>query len=46
LPIIVRFAGNNADFALVRLKAAGVAFEAATDMADAITKAVAASRAV
>ncbi|MDZ4841844.1 MAG: ADP-forming succinate--CoA ligase subunit beta [Hyphomicrobium aestuarii] len=46
LPIIVRFAGNNADFALVRLKAAGVAFEAATDMADAVTKAVAASRAV
>ena len=46
LPIIVRFAGNNADFALVRLKAAGIAFEAATDMADAITKAVAASRAV
>jgi len=46
LPIIVRFAGNNADFALVRLKAAGVAFEAATDMADAVAKAVAASRAV
>ncbi len=46
LPIIVRFAGNNADFALVRLRAAGVAFEAATDMADAVTKAVAAARAV
>ncbi|NJM55297.1 MAG: hypothetical protein HC841_04745, partial [Verrucomicrobiae bacterium] len=41
VPIIVRFAGNNADFGLVRLKAAGVLFQDAADMADAVAKAVA-----
>ncbi|MBX9926006.1 MAG: ADP-forming succinate--CoA ligase subunit beta [Hyphomicrobiaceae bacterium] len=40
VPFVVRFAGNNADFARVRLKSAGVAFEDAGDMADAVAKAV------
>lgn len=43
VPFIVRFAGNNADFALVRLKGAGVVFEEAADMADAARRAVAAA---
>ncbi|MBU2581434.1 MAG: acetate--CoA ligase family protein [Alphaproteobacteria bacterium] len=36
VPIVARFAGNNADFATVRLKSAGVAFEAAKDMKTAV----------
>lgn len=44
LPVVVRFAGNNADFALTRLKSYGVAFEEGTDMDDAVARAVAISR--
>ncbi len=44
IPIIVRLAGNNADFARTRLSAAGVAFREASDMAHAAAMAVAASR--
>ena len=40
-PLVVRFAGNNADFARVRLKGAGVAFEEAHDLEDAISRTVA-----
>jgi len=36
LPVIVRFAGNNADFARVRLTASGVAFLAAADLSEAV----------
>lgn len=36
VPVIVRFAGNNADFARVRLKASGVAFTDATDLEHAV----------
>lgn len=35
VPVVVRFAGNNADFARVRLKSSGVVFADARDMADA-----------
>lgn len=42
LPVIVRFAGNNADFARVRLKASGVAFLAASDLAEAVNLVMAA----
>lgn len=44
VPIVVRLAGNNADFARTRLRAAGVAFTEATDMAQAAAMAVRASR--
>lgn len=44
LPVVVRFAGNNADFALTRLKSYGVDFEEGTDMDDAVARAVAISR--
>ncbi len=40
LPIIARFAGNNADFASVRLKSSGVAFDEASNMTDAVRRAV------
>jgi len=40
LPIVARFAGNNADFASVRLKSAGVEFIEAEDMTDAVRRAV------
>ncbi len=36
VPVIVRFAGNNADFARVRLKASGVAFTDARDLEHAM----------
>ncbi len=36
VPVIVRFAGNNADFARVRLKASGVAFIDARDLEHAM----------
>lgn len=42
LPVIVRFAGNNADFARVRLKASGVSFLAASDIAEAVVMVMAA----
>lgn len=38
IPLVVRFAGNNASFAHTRLAAAGIKFTDAADMADAITK--------
>lgn len=40
LPIVVRFAGNNADFGRTLLQNYGVAFVEASDMEDAIDKAV------
>lgn len=40
LPLVVRFAGNNADFAVTRLKSYGIDFEQASDMADAVARAV------
>jgi succinyl-CoA synthetase beta subunit len=36
VPLVVCFAGNNADFARTRLKGAGVAFIDARDMSDAV----------
>ncbi len=44
IPIVVRLAGNNADFARTRLRAAGVAFTEASDMAQAAAMAVQASK--
>lgn len=44
IPLIVRLAGNNADFARTRLKAAGVSFEEAGDMGHAARLAVGAMR--
>lgn len=41
LPMIVRLAGNNAEFARTRLAASGVAFEEAHDMRSAAERAVA-----
>jgi len=41
VPLVVRFAGNNADFARVRLKGSGIAFSEATDLADAVTRVMA-----
>jgi succinyl-CoA synthetase beta subunit len=43
LPIVVRLAGNNAEFARVRLEASGVAFEDAADIEDAVRRVVAAA---
>lgn len=40
LPLIVRLAGNNADFARTRLAGSGVKFIDAADMADAMSKLV------
>lgn len=44
LAMIVRLAGNNADFARIRLKAAGLAFEEARDMRHAAELAVRSTR--
>jgi succinyl-CoA synthetase beta subunit len=41
VPLVVRFAGNNADFARVRLKGAGVAFEEGRDLSDAVARVMA-----
>ena len=38
VPLVVRFAGNNADFARTRLKGSGVAFIEAKDIADAVAR--------
>lgn len=38
VPLVVRFAGNNADFARVRMKGAGVEFIEARDLADAVAR--------
>lgn len=43
VPIVVRFAGNNAQFALTRLKGYGVPFIEADDMRDGADRAVAAA---
>lgn len=43
LPLIIRFAGNNADFAIQRLADSGARFEIATDMWDAAERAAAAA---
>jgi succinyl-CoA synthetase beta subunit len=40
LPMVVRFAGNNAEFGYDRLKSYGIAYTAAADMWDAATRAV------
>ncbi len=40
LPVVARFAGNNADFASVRLKGAGIGFEEADDMMSAVRRIV------
>lgn len=40
LPMVVRLAGNNADFAMTRLKSYGIAYTEASDMWDAATRAV------
>jgi succinyl-CoA synthetase beta subunit len=44
LPIVVRFAGNNAQFALTRLKSYGVPFIEAEDMRDAADQVTAAAK--
>lgn len=36
VPLVVRFAGNNADFARVRLEGAGIAFSEANTLTDAV----------
>lgn len=41
VPLVVRFAGNNADFARVRLKASGVKFTDAGDLTDAVARVMA-----
>ena len=41
VPLVVCFAGNNADFARMRLKGAGVPFADARDMGDAVAKVMA-----
>jgi succinyl-CoA synthetase beta subunit len=41
VPLVVRFAGNNADFARVRLQGAGVTFTDTSDLTEAITRVVA-----
>jgi succinyl-CoA synthetase beta subunit len=40
LPLVVRLAGNNADFARTRLAGAGIAFEEAGDMREAAERAI------
>lgn len=42
VPFIVRFAGNNAEFARVRLKSSGIAFTDAADLDEAVALAIAA----
>lgn len=43
-PLIVRMAGNNADFARTRLESSGIRFEEGVDMQDAVKRAVAIAR--
>lgn len=43
-PLIVRMAGNNAEFARMRLQSYGIRFEEGSDMADAVKRAVHAAR--
>ena len=43
-PLVVRLAGNNADFARTRLEGSGIRFEEGADMHDAVRKAVAIAR--
>ena len=38
VPIVVRLAGNNADFARVRLSSYGISFDEGADMADAVRR--------
>ncbi len=45
LPIVARFAGNNADFARVRLASAGVEFTSPEDMTEAVRQVVEIKRA-
>ncbi len=45
VPLIVRMAGNNADFARVRLGSYGVGYSEAGDMGEAVRRAVAAAEA-
>jgi succinyl-CoA synthetase beta subunit len=44
LPLVVRLAGNNAEFARTRLQSYGIRFEEGADMHDAVARAVALSR--
>lgn len=41
LPLVVRFAGNNAEFARMRLTTCGIPFIAASDMGDAVARVLA-----
>lgn len=43
-PLVVRMAGNNADFARTRLESSGILFEEGVDMQDAVRRAVAIAR--
>ena len=43
-PLIVRMAGNNADFARTRLESSGIRFQEGVDMQDAVKQAVAIAR--
>jgi succinyl-CoA synthetase beta subunit len=43
-PLVVRMAGNNADFARTRLEGSGIRFEEGSDMRDAARRAVALAR--
>lgn len=43
-PLIVRMAGNNADFARTRLESSGIRFQEGADMQDAVKQAVAIAR--
>jgi succinyl-CoA synthetase beta subunit len=45
LPLVVRFAGNNADFAVTRLKSYGIEFQEADGMGDAVRRAIQQARA-
>ena len=44
VPIVVRLAGNNADFARVRLSSYGISFDEGADMADAVRRTMEKSR--
>ncbi|PPD31040.1 MAG: succinyl-CoA synthetase subunit beta [Hyphomicrobium sp.] len=43
-PLVVRMAGNNAEFARMRLQSYGIRFEEGADMSDAVKRAVALAR--
>ncbi len=43
-PLVVRMAGNNAEFARMRLQSYGIRFEEGADMGDAVKRAVALAR--